>query len=180
MFGDSSQDTFSTAAFPRTKTCRNESDSKTELAFAFGKARVAPMKPFTITILEQQTALLAARLPQEITKALTMRIERVFRWTNTSTVLQWVNLIQKQPVIVANRVAEILDLTTVDNWHNVQTSDDPAFAGTRGLSTTALLKSNWLKNETTKSFVIPNKASHFLGSRHLCVRLLLGHVHKKR
>ena len=50
----------------------------------------------------------------------------------------------KQPVFVANRVAEILELTTADEWYHVQSAGNPADAGTRGLSAKALLQSSWL------------------------------------
>jgi hypothetical protein len=51
---------------------------------------------------------------------------------------------KKQPVFIANRVSEILELFTTDEWHYVQSSDNPADAGTRGLSASALMNSNWL------------------------------------
>ena len=47
VFGDSSQDVFSAVAFLRARVGSNEG-SETELAFVFGKARVAPMKALTI------------------------------------------------------------------------------------------------------------------------------------
>ena len=66
MFGDSSQDVFSAAAaFLRGKVISGD-DSSTEIAFVFGKARVAPMKALTIPQLELQTALLSARLRNEV------------------------------------------------------------------------------------------------------------------
>ena len=55
-----------------------------------------------------------------------------------------VNFLEKQPTFVANRVCEILDLTTVDEWHYVPTAHNPADAGTRGMSATDLLNSCWL------------------------------------
>ena len=61
IFGDSSQDIFSSVAFLRAKVTWG-CYSKTEFAFVFGKARVAPMKPSTIPKLELQAALLSARL----------------------------------------------------------------------------------------------------------------------
>ena len=112
-----------------------------ELAFVFGKARVAPMKALTIPKLELQAALLAARLKDEVQKALTLTVERTLMWTDSTTVLQWLHSIDKQPVFVANRVAEILELTTVDEWNHVPTIDNPADAGTCGLSGKALLES---------------------------------------
>ena len=66
-------------------------------------------------------------------------------WADSTTVLQWLHSIDKKPVFVANRVAEILELTTIDEWNHVPTADNPADAATRGLSANALLDSPWLK-----------------------------------
>ena len=141
MFGDSSQDVFCAVAFLRGKVISGH-DSSTELAFVFGKARVAPMKALTIPKLEQHAALHSARLRNEVQRALTLQIEKTFMWTDSTTVLQWLHSLQKQPVIVANRVAEILELTTADRWYHVQSADNPADAGTRGLSAKDLLQSS--------------------------------------
>ena len=65
-------------------------------------------------------------------------------WSDSSTVLQWLTSLEKQPTFVANRVCEILDLTTVDEWHYVPTAHNPADAGTRGMSATDLLNTCWL------------------------------------
>ena len=144
VFGDSSQDVFSAVAFLRARVDSNEG-TETQLAYVFGKARVAPMKVLTIPKLELQAALLAARLKDEIQQALTVPVERTFMWTDSTTVLQWLHSIDKKPVFVANRVAEILELTTVDEWNHVPTADNPADAGTRGLPANSLLDSPWLK-----------------------------------
>ncbi len=66
-------------------------------------------------------------------------------WTDSTTVLQWLNSSEKQPIFVANRVAEILDHSTVDEWYFVSTNDNPADIATRGLSADDLLSSCWLK-----------------------------------
>ena len=144
VFGDSSQDVFFAVAFLRARVDSN-GGTETQLAFVFGKARVAPMKALTIPKLELQAALLAARLKDEIQLALTVPVERTFMWTDSTTVLQWLHSIDKKPVFVANRFAEIIELTTVDEWNHVPTADNPADAGTRGLPVNALLNSPWLK-----------------------------------
>ena len=143
VFGDSSQDAFNAVAFLRGKLVNNH-DVVTQLAFVFGKARVAPKKALTVPKLELQAALLAARLRAEVLRALSLKIDRTFMWSDSSTVLQWLTSSEKQPTFVANRVCEILDLTTVDEWHYVPTAHNPADAGTRGMSATALLNSCWL------------------------------------
>ena len=103
------------------------------------------MKALTIPKLDLQASLLASRLRKEVQRALTMEIDKVFMWTLSTTVLQWIHSIEKQPVFVANRVAETLELTTTDEWNYVQSCDNPADAGTGGLSATALPNSTWLK-----------------------------------
>ena len=160
LFGDSSQDVFSAVAFLRAKVVKNENQEQTQLAFVFGKARVAPMKALTIPKLELQASLLAARLRKDVEKALSLEISKTFMWSDSTIVLQWLHSLDKQPVFVANRVAEILDLTTTDEWNYVKSSENPADAGTRGLSAKSLVSSSWLNGpEFLKTFEWPFKPS---------------------
>ena len=82
-------------------------------------------------------------------------------WTDSTTVLQWINSNEKQPIFVGNRVCEILEYTSVDQWNHVATKDDPADAGTRGMSAEILQLSRWVKGPhflTNSRFpFIPNK-----------------------
>ncbi|XP_075250920.1 uncharacterized protein LOC142343117 [Convolutriloba macropyga] len=57
----------------------------------------------------------------------------------------WLRSFDKQPIFVANRVSEILESTTVDQWFHVPSTDNPADAGTRGMSADGLCASSWLK-----------------------------------
>ena len=106
MFGDSSQDIFSAVAFLRARVTTPTGKVKTELVFVLGKARVAPMEVMTVPKLELQAALLAARLKNEIIQALTVTVNQVFMWTDSTTVLQWINFNEKQQIFVANRFCE--------------------------------------------------------------------------
>ena len=87
MFGDSSQDIFSAVAFLRARETTPMGKVKIELAFVWGKARVAPVKVMTIAKLELQAALFAAMLKYEIIQALTITVNQVFIWTDSTTVL---------------------------------------------------------------------------------------------
>ena len=144
LFGDSSQEVFSAVAFLRATVVKRENQEQTQLAFVFGKARVAPTEALTIPKLELQASLLAARLRKEVEKALSLEISKTFMWSDSTTVLQWIHSLDEQPVFVANRVAEILDLTTTDEWNYVKSSENPADAGTRRLSAKSLASSSWL------------------------------------
>ena len=141
MFGDSSLDVFCSVAFLRAQ---KNAYSKCQLVFVFGKARVAPMKMLSIPKLELQAALLASRLKDDIEKALTLSISKVFTWTDSTTVLQWLNSTSKQPVFVANRVAEILESTSIDQWFHVLSGDNHADTGTRGITADSLKQSSWV------------------------------------
>ena len=103
------------------------------------------MNPLSIPKLELQASLLAARMKDEICKALEISIDRTFLWTDITTVIQWLHSSEKQSTFVANRVSEVLELSTVDQWNHVGTADKPAVVGTRGLPAEALVNSCWLK-----------------------------------
>ena len=141
MFGDGSLDVFCSVAFLRAQ--RN-AYSKCQLLFVFGKARVAPMKMLSIPKLEFQAALLASRLEDDIEKALTLSFSEVFMWTDRTIALQWFNSTSKPPVFVANRLAEILESTSIDQWFHVLSGDNPADTGTRGITADSLKQSSWV------------------------------------
>ena len=119
------------------------------------------MKVMNVPKLELQAALSAARLKREITQALTVTVNQVYMWTDSTTVLQWINSNEKQPIFVANRVCKILEYTSVDHWNQVATKDNPADAGTRGMSAEILQLSRWVKGPhflTNSRFpFVPNK-----------------------
>ena len=141
VFVDSSKEVFGAVAFLRA---RQKSDGSTQLAFVIGKGRNAPVKSLTIPKLELQAALLASRLKRHVEAALTLAIEKVYMWSDSSTVLQWLHSPEKQSVFVANRISEILDASTVDEWAHVSSTNNPADVVTRGMSIDELKSSAWI------------------------------------
>ena len=69
--------------------------------------------------------MLATRLKDDILTALTVCNIYVYMWTDDTTVLLWLNSTEKLPVFFANRVGEILELNTTDEWHHVLSGDNP-------------------------------------------------------
>ena len=139
MFGDSSQHVFCAIAFLRARLA---SSRQTELAFVFGKARVASKKALSIPKLELPAALLGTRLKEEILKGLTFKVADIFICTDSTTYLQWLNSCKKLPVFVGDRSGEILESTTTDQCHHILSGDNPADTGTRGISSEALKESS--------------------------------------
>ena len=72
------------------------------------------MKTLSVAKLELLAVLLAASLSYHVEQELTLIVTRTILWTDSIIVVQWLNSTKKQPAFVANRVAEILKNSTVD------------------------------------------------------------------
>ena len=74
-----------------------------------------------------------------------IQIDRIIPWTDATTILQVLHSAnKKQPVFVANRVAEIRYGSTKDQWRYVEGKMDPADIGTQGNPVAALKENEWL------------------------------------
>ena len=115
------------------------------LTYVIGKCRVAPIRHMTIPNLELQAAVYGVRLRKHILSNHDVRIDKNYHWTNSMTGLQWLQAAhKKQPVFVANRAAEILENSSMDQWRHVKGVENPADIGTRGMSIEGLKESVWL------------------------------------
>ena len=141
VFGDASEDYFCAVAYVVSGGANYR-----HVSFAMCKARVAPMKHPTIPKLELMAFVTATRLKQMLVNEHECNFSGIFMWTDLTTVLQWIrNIDRKQPVLVANRVAEISDSTTVDQWNRIDGVKNPADLGRRGISYPELMESDWLQ-----------------------------------
>ncbi|KAK9686472.1 Pao retrotransposon peptidase [Popillia japonica] len=85
------------------------------------QSRIAPIKPVTIPRLELCGALLVAQLISKLTQYLWMNFRKIYCWTDLSIVLSWIPWPKAFKAFVANRIAEIQELTDTNDWHNINT-----------------------------------------------------------
>ena len=77
----------------------------------------AKKKALSLSKLEFQDFSLAPWFKNENLKAFTVKKNNIFMWTISTTVTQWPNFKDKWPVFVGKRVGELLESTTLDEWH---------------------------------------------------------------
>ena len=125
---------------------RAEVNDGVEVSFVLGKSRIAPIKQLSIPRLELQAAVYSVRLRTLIVQEHDLRIDSVTHWTDSVTVLQWLHSAdkKKQNIFVANRAAEILENSTIDEWKHVKGELNPSDIGTRGITIEKLTESDWL------------------------------------
>jgi len=117
------------------------------------------MKSTTIPRLELCGALLLAELLLETKNELSSLgmqfiTNDVTLWTDSSIVLAWLTNQVPLQSYVSNRVARILDITVYEQWHHVQSMDNPADLISRGTDSNLLSSSSvwwhgplWLQGE---------------------------------
>ena len=138
IFSDASLEAMCMVAYLRKQ-------EKGEVAFVIGKCTVAPIRNMTVAKLEMQAAVFGVRLRELILEEHDNEVDQIVHWTDSTTVLQWLHASNnKQPVFVANRVAEILENSTIDQWRHVEGKMNPADIETRGMTVEALKESEWL------------------------------------
>lgn len=151
-FSDASKDAYAAVLYSRTVT----SSRKVCINIITAKTKVAPIKTVSIPKLELCAATLLVRLMEKVTTALKFKsIPKQFYYTDASIVLDWLSKPPKiWPTYIANRTGLILSYSNRNQWHHVQSKENPADRATRGVSPSELKFDNlwwkgplWLSSE---------------------------------
>lgn len=131
IFCDASQCAYGSVAYLRTE----DAGGHVEVAFLTARSRVAPKRQLSMPRLELCAALTGAQLEGVLSRELTLKISRVVMWTDSTTVLAWIQSDScRFKVFAGTRIAEIQELTDIQAWRYVGTSENPADDLTRGKS----------------------------------------------
>ena len=119
-------------------------------SFVAGKSRVAPSPKQTIPRLELCAAVTAVRLAKTVKNEYNFKLDRVFFWSDSTTVLSYINNTSKRrPAFETNRIDLIRRHSKASQWRWVDTSSNPAEPFSRGLSPKLVKKAvSWLKAPT--------------------------------
>jgi len=139
-FCDASQHDYGACIYIRSIKPSGNADIRLYTA----RSRVAPIKTTTIPRLELCGALLlselAAEVKNEISKInITLPTENIHLWTDSTIVLAWLTSMKPLQVYVANRVAQINELSCETQCYHTPTTDNPADLISRGIDVCALL-----------------------------------------
>ncbi|XP_058827095.1 uncharacterized protein LOC131687069 [Topomyia yanbarensis] len=86
-------------------------------SLVMARSKVAPLRQLTIPRLELQAAVLAAQMIKAIRQNHSLEIHRVFIWSDSQTVLSWIQSDQrKYKQFVGFRIGEILSLSNLSDW----------------------------------------------------------------
>ncbi|XP_077282626.1 uncharacterized protein LOC143908737 [Temnothorax americanus] len=137
VFVDASQDAYAAVLF-----ARSEESGNVYVQLIEAKSRVAPVDKLTIARLELLAALIGVRLWFSKKNALDCEGD-VFFWSDSTTVLAWIQRNKPWNIFVANRVKKIRRLTDPSQWHHVPGIMNPADLPSRGCKTKQLIESRW-------------------------------------
>ena len=116
---------------------------KVHCSLVMAKSRVTPLKPVTVPRLELTATVVSTKISAFLQKELKYGCVPEYFWTDSICILGYIsNEEGRFHTFVANRVQTIRDHTSPDQWHYVDTKDNPADDASRGLGAGELFKSN--------------------------------------
>lgn len=173
-FCDASEKAYAAVVYGRILN----SEGKVITKILAARTRVAPVKSVSLPRLELCGAVLLAKLLTNVAQAMRIPESRIFAWTDSTIVLSWLcGEPWRWKQFVANRVVEILDNISNNQWHHVSSEHNPADIASRGALISNLKGCNlwwdgpeWLKNNEI-NFIKPNNIFTELERRNIQVNL---------
>ena len=138
-FSDASVNGYGQCSYLRMVNNRDE----VHCTLVMATSRVTPLKPVTVPRLELTAAVVSTKVSSFLQKELSYEDINEFFWTDSKVVLGYIsNEARRFHTFVANRVQEIRNHASPDQWHYVDTKENPADDASRGLGAKELIRSD--------------------------------------
>lgn len=129
-FGDASEKGYGCVIYIRTV----DHFGNCFVKFLTSKSRVAPLKIQTIPRLELCASVLLAQLVHKVISVMDINFSSIYLWTDSEITLYRIKSIpSRYTTFVANRVSQIQDLSSPDDWYYVPTAKNPSDLASRGV-----------------------------------------------
>lgn len=133
-FSDASKQAYGAVIY--IKATNEVGNSTVELVLA--KSSVAPVQTVTLPRLELCGVVLLADIVSTVKREL--QVSKSYCWTDSTITLDWINSApDKHKTFVANRIAEIQEVTEQREWRHVDGTENPADCLSRGLNPKVLV-----------------------------------------
>lgn len=113
-----------------SQSCGRSEDvqENVECQLVMAKNKMCPAKKsVTIPHVELSAAVSPARLKDFVKNELSHEIDQIHYWVDSMNTLRYIrNKCRRFKVFVANWVSELQDRTNVEDWHYVNTKENPA------------------------------------------------------
>lgn len=141
-FSDASMAAYGACAYIRTVY----SDQSVSCNLLCSRSRIAPIKIVSLPRLELCGALLLSRMIHRVLSIINIiEINKVYLWTDSTIVLCWLKGAPgRWTTFVANRIAEMQELTTNFMWKHVRSQENPADQLSRGILANEIYNKIWL------------------------------------
>ena len=117
----------------------NNATAKIRIVFdVAAKSRVAPLAAMSIPRMEMMEAVTGLRFAISVANALQVSVKQVKFWCDSMNTLWWIRGHSRSfKPFVANRVGDIQNMTSPEQWRSPFTKDNPADYLTRGMAASA-------------------------------------------
>ncbi|XP_062716205.1 uncharacterized protein LOC134291874 [Aedes albopictus] len=142
VFVDASAQAFAAVAYLRIID-----RGQIRVALVASKTKVAPLRGLSIPRLELMAALLGARLRKTIEENHSLKVQKTYFWSDSSTVCSWIKSdTRRYRQFVAFRVDEILNLSCLEEWRWISTKINVADEATKwGKGPSYNIDSRWFQ-----------------------------------
>ena len=119
-------------------------------SFIIGKSRVAPVKRLSTPRLELCAAVVVVKLSKIVKQEHDVSLRRILYWSDSTTVLSYLkNTSMRRPAFEKNRLNQILQFSTKDQWNWMDTGNNPTDLYSRDVSPRQAGKSErWLRAQS--------------------------------